>query len=354
MIVSCAVDHTTADLQVRERFSFPPAQTGALLIRLKEKTPELEGCILLSTCNRTELYLCGGVPDPAKLLLNLAGLPNQYRTALVCRNQKDSIRHLMEVAAGLCSRVLGEDQILGQVKREIVTAREAKTMCPQLETLFRLAVTAGKKVKSTARLTPLNVSVASKAVEKLDEQLGGLAGKRALVIGSGEIGRLVAAALLRKRCEVTVTLRSHRHGTVSVPEGCASVLFQNRYDMMSRCDLVVSATASPHCTITADSLRGCESLPGLMLDLAVPRDIEPTVEERYGLPILNVDDLGGETGPDPVQMKKVQAILEDGIRRYGEWEQYRNLLPLLKDIKGIAVKHLSFTVVEDAKRVRDH
>lgn len=164
---------------------------------------------------------------------------------------KTPVRHLMEVASGLRSRIWGEDQIISQVKDAIALAREAGCTDGVLETLFRSAISAGKEVKTEVRLTAVPTSAASMAVELLAAKLGDLAGKKALVIGNGEMGRLSASLLQQAGCEVWVTLRTYRHGETIVPPGCGVVPYEERFHHMEGCDFLISATTSPHYTVTA-------------------------------------------------------------------------------------------------------
>ncbi|MCD8377037.1 MAG: glutamyl-tRNA reductase, partial [Oscillospiraceae bacterium] len=202
------LEHSRVPIQVREILSFTRAVTRALTGRVREM-PGVSGCVLLSTCNRTELYisapepLCPGALLCAAAEVDYAPFAGAFYT---CRDQ-EAVRHLLEVAAGLRSRVWGEDQIITQVKDAIALARSVHAADAVLETLFRIAVAAGKQVRAQARMTALPVSAASQAVELLAAQTD-LNGKRALVIGNGEMGRLAASLLRGRGCRVTVTLRT--------------------------------------------------------------------------------------------------------------------------------------------------
>lgn len=325
MILSSAVDYTSAGLELRERFAFSSSKALEAMRLLRSSCPDLDGCILLSTCNRTELYVsASGCPDSAGLLCELAGIARgEVGNSVITRGKEDSIRHLMEVTAGLCSQVLGEDQILGQVKAAISLAREAQAMDASLESLSRLAVTAAKKIKTSVRLTPVAGSAAFQAIELAAARLGGLEHRKALVIGNGEMGRLSAELLQQRGCDVTVTVRSYKRGEVKLPEGCAAVSYLDRYAAMENCDILVSATTSPHYTVTAREFSRCGRKPSILLDLAVPRDMEPEIQDRFHISILNVDDLGSKAGPDSETLAKARLIIDDAIDRYGRWEYYR-------------------------------
>ena len=218
------LDWHKAPIDLREQLSFTRNQVLELDRRLSRREG-VEGCVLLSTCNRTELYLScgeGPMPDPGRLLCAEAGVEySPFAAAFVTRTGEEAARHLMEVAGGLRSQIWGEDQIVTQVKGAVQTAREAGTADGVLETLFRNAAAAGKEIKTKVRFIGVPRSAARSAVDRLEAHLGGLKGRKALVIGNGEMGRLSASLLYEAGCAVTVTLRSYHHGETVVPAGCA-------------------------------------------------------------------------------------------------------------------------------------
>ena len=331
-------------ISLREGLSFTKSQVVELDRRIW-RHPAVEGCVLLSTCNRTELYLScgeGAAPDPAALLCEAAGAdPAPFAAAFERAEGGEAARRLMEVAGGLRSQIWGEDQILTQVKGALTAAREAGTADGVLETLFRTAAAAGKELKTRVRLAGVPRSAAQSAVERLEQAAGGLAGKRALVIGNGEMGRLAAALLVRAGCAVTITLRSYHHGQTVVPPGCAVVPYDDRYQAMEGMDLLISATTSPHYTVSAAALEAAVSPPRLLADLAIPRDIEPAVGDLPGLTLWNVDDLGVAVDRD--LPPEGAAILEKYLDRLEQWENYRACLPGLERVKQAVVARVLST-----------
>ena len=337
------LDWRKAPIGLREALSFTRSRVVEL-DRLLRAAEGVDGCVLLSTCNRTELYLScasGAEPEPGALLCAAAGLPYApFAGAFVTRTGEEAARHLMEVAGGLRSQIWGEDQILTQVKGAAAAAREAGTADGVLEILFRNAAAAGKEIKTKVPLTGVPRSAAQSAVERLARDAGGLEGKRALVIGNGEMGRLSAALLHRLGCAVTVTLRTYRHGETVVPAGCAVAPYEERYAAMKGVDLLLSATTSPHYTISARELAAVEDHPRLLADLAIPRDIEPAVGELPGVTLYNVDSLGVDT------RREVPAaaaeIVERHLEQMAQWENYRSCLPGLERVKqAVAARVLS-------------
>ena len=342
-----------APISLREGLSFTRSRVVELDRRIW-RHPAVEGCVLLSTCNRTELYLScgtGAAPDPAALLCEAAGAdPAPFAGVFERAEGRDAARRLMEVAGGLRSQIWGEDQILTQVKGALTAAREAGTADGVLETLFRTAAAAGKELKTRVRLAGVPRSAAQSAVERLEQAAGGLTGKRALVIGNGEMGRLAATLLVRAGCAVTVTLRSYHHGQTVVPPGCAVAPYDGRYGAMEGMDILLSATASPHYTVSAAALEAAAHPPRLVVDLAIPRDVEPAAGELPGLTLWNVDDLG--VAADRDLPAEGEAILARYLDRLDQWENYRACLPGLERVKQAVVARVLSTDL-DGPEARD-
>lgn len=329
----------SAPFEEREKLSLVRGQVQAMLPRIAEQT----GCaaVLLATCSRTELYLHAegerALPDPAEALCRAAGVA---ASAFVTRLEgADAVRHLMHVAAGMQSQIFGDDQIVSQVKDAVALAREAKTTDAVLDTLFRRAVTAGKRVRTETRLTGVPASAAEVGVRRAERFFGSLAGRRAVVIGNGEMGRLAARALVRAGSEVTVTLRTYRHGETLVPQGCGTVPYDRRLDAIEGADLVVSATTSPHFTLTAAQMQTLLCPPRLLLDLAMPRDIESTAAGAQTA-LFNLDDLGDLGDADDTSRETAECILDEETREFFAWLNYRAALPLIAKIKSAAIERV--------------
>ena len=329
----------SAPFEEREKLSLVRGQVQAMLPRIAEQT----GCaaVLLATCSRTELYLHAegerALPDPAEALCRAAGVA---ASAFVTQREgADAVRHLMHVAAGMQSQIFGDDQIVSQVKDAVALAREAKTTDAVLDTLFRRAVTAGKRVRTETRLTGVPASAAEVGVRRAECFFGSLAGRRAVVIGNGEMGRLAARALVRAGSEVTVTLRTYRHGETLVPQGCGTVPYDRRLDAIEGADLVVSATTSPHFTLTAEQMQTLLCPPRLLLDLAMPRDIESTAAGAQTA-LFNLDDLEDLGDADDTSRETAECILDEETREFFAWLNYRAALPLIAKIKSAAIERV--------------
>ncbi len=345
------LDYDRAPVALRERLSFTK-NAVADLDRALAGRPGVEGAVLLSTCNRTEVYLSGGVEalEPGALLCQAAGADYAlFAPAMVTRRGEDCVRHLMEVSCGLRSQILGEDQILTQVKTALTLSREAGAADGVLETLFRTAAACGKAGKSAGRLSAVGSSAAHQAAEALERALGPLTGKRVLVIGNGEMGRLAASLLREAGCAVTVTLRSYRHGETIVPAGCAVAAYEERYGAMEQAEAVVSATVSPHYTVAAAPFGALKTKPRVLVDLAIPRDIQPEIGGEFpGVVLWNIDDLRPQGEADSEALWRVRGTVEAHMERFRQWSVYRESLPALEEVKAAVLQRVRGLEAEEA------
>ena len=319
------IDYHLASIDLREQFSFTDDMLTDAHSRLKDM-PGIQGAVLISTCNRTELYVSADDKiDTFALLCDLAGVAGRggrHYTA----HSLDVMRHLCGLAGGLKSQILGEDQIISQVKAAISTARELGAADSVLEVLFRESIAAAKKIKSEIPLGIREDSIVHRALEAIEKH-GDI--KRALVIGNGEIGRLMTKTLIENDYHTTMTLRTYRHGQTIVPPGAHTVDYTARYDKLNDCDVLISATRSPHHTIAAGQIKKDTAYPRLWLDLAVPRDIDPDIVTRLpGAVYYDVDALStGESYKNRAE-KEAQAdeIIEKYVADFDKWLSYQHVM----------------------------
>ncbi len=352
------IDWETANMDRREAFSFTDGQAGRLCRQIRQ-IDGVEGCVLLSTCNRTELYISGAAQLlPAEILCRAARAEGA-ETLLSVRTGDNAARHLMRVACGLCSQILGEDQIVSQVKRAYAIAHEAQCTDAVLSQLFRLAVTAGKRSRTQVRLSAAPLSAAGCAVAMMEE-MGDLNGKRALVIGNGEMGRLASSLLVARGCDVTVTLRTYRHGQTIVPAGCKTISYDARMERIETSDILLSATTSPHYTVTRADMERLARIPAVICDLSVPRDIDPGIRDMDEVQVfLDMDSMRKQDAYVNAEDRgQVEAIIEEEMAALARWTAYRDALPLMDELCRLAARRVTdgydFAVLsegEDAQTV---
>ena len=337
-IVMSGLDCHRASIALRERLAFSRQQVRSLLLWLRQQ-PGVDGCVLLSTCNRTELYLSGEAETPWRLLCRGAGVPEaELEPYFVTRAGADAARHLMEVACGLHSQILGENQIITQVRTAMELAQEEKTADPVLSALFRRAVTAGKRARTEVCVTRGVPSMGTRCRDVLRQELGDLEGKKIVVIGNGQMGRLAAELLQEAGARVQVTLRTYRHGQTVVPAGCASVPYEERFSAMEGVDALVSATASPHYTLTLAQLQAMRQPPKVAVDLAVPRDIDPACAGM--LRCYDTDTLGAGGPGSPEELMAMRAIAGEELAKFFQWQRRQTAperppkFPLFLDLTG--------------------
>ena len=225
------IDYKKASVDVRAQFSFTKKNTVAALENLK-KEPGILGCIILSTCNRMEIWASTGEDWKGSLYEFLCREkekdPDEFRQYFVSRKEEEAVEHLFYLTSGLKSQILAEDQIITQVKDALALSREAYCTDNVLEVLFRMAVTAAKKVKTQVSFSRANSSVIHQAIERLENQGFSIQGKTCMVIGNGEMGKVTALALKEAGADVTVTVRQYRSGIVTIPQGCDRINYGER------------------------------------------------------------------------------------------------------------------------------
>ena len=314
------IDYEKADLDTRSLFAFQHHAALEGMMYLKE-TYHLSGVVILSTCNRTEVYI--SVDEERQDLLDMVCdlkdiSPELYRNMVVERRGQDAIHHLFLLACGMKSKVFGEDQIITQVKKALSDAREVQTTDRNLEKLFQTAITAAKKVKSTVRLTAIKTSVIQQMKEVLEEKKGSLSGVKCLVIGNGETGRLAATCMVEEGALVTVTVRNYKTRKVEIPKGCKVVDYADRYEHLQDFEIVISATTSPHHTVKYEDCAHLlqDGTHRYLIDLAVPRDISSKFREEDYVTTYDIDSLGGVS--EKVQDNQAVELAMDIIREQEE------------------------------------
>lgn len=343
-IILAYLDYKSADIALREKVSFTETKTREVISDIK-KNYNISGVILLSTCNRTELYISYHDVEkisPAEILCKQVGLKDEKAIALFnIKHDEEAILHLMEVACGLQSMVLCEDQIITQIKNAALIAREEKTSDSVLETLFRFSATAAKKAKTQVKIKAVPNSAAERAIDFLADKYD-LKYKKVLVIGNGETGRLCCKRLKALGSEVTITLRKYKHGETIVPYGCSTISYDERAEYLSKVEVVVSATSSPHYTINYEMLEKLELKPRYFMDLALPRDIEPSIANIEGLQCYNIDDIYEDsTKINEEEILKIKEIIKDYHLQFKKWNTIHRGAKSINNIKKLTFQKVS-------------
>ena len=350
-----SISHKTAPLEVRELFAFTKEKQAELGRILREEGGAAES-VIIATCNRTEIYTYFDVAQDKKknvftrlqeLILRESGavaLKEDVSDYLRFYQDRKAVHHLLSVTAGLDSMVVGEDQILGQVKQAHGLAQEAGNSGKYLNTLFRYAVTCAKRIKTDTDLSKTSVSTATLAVKAAEEAFGGsLEGKNVMVIGgTGQIGGIVLKNLYSlKGLRIYSTLRNVTltHDAHRKSESDTVIDYKERYDYIDDMDVIISATASPHYTLTGTKVK--ERLrtdkTRVFVDLAVPVDIEESIAEFPHTFFYNMDDF--KELAEANNRAKKEAVQQAGeiLEEYEEdfmcWMIFQQAVPRLQEVK---------------------
>ena len=366
-----------AEINVRQCFAFTKNAMMAAMENMKQRK-EIKGCVMLSTCNRMELWVSlskNAVLDLPEYICTLKELDaGSYKKFLKVREGEEAVRHLFLLSAGMKSQIVGEDQILTQIKEAAAFAREQECMDHVLEVLFRMAVTAGKQVKTEVPMDKANFSAAHQAIHFLKGKGVSFTGKKALVIGNGEMGRLTAQALMEEGCDVTVTVRQYRSGIVLIPPGAKRINYGERYTYVPECDFIFSATASPNFTITKEGLSICginncdiekEEIENsriescvigkkqIYVDLAVPRDIEESIAAFSNISLYDMDSFHMEEKSERMkeQYRQAEAILNTHQKAFYDWQESRDLVPKIQQIGTASGKEFCWRMEKELKEL---
>jgi len=347
------VSHLTAPVEIRERFAFAPSEAELALGGLRFRS-EVQEAVLLSTCNRTEIYVCPGgsqhVQKAAQRVLSekageVVGGTGQY---LYRHDGMASVRHLYRVAGGLDSLVLGEAEIQGQVKEAYARAGRSPDTPPLagpiLHRLFQSALAAGGRIRSTTPIGEGAASVASVAVGLARKIFGGLEGRQVMILGAGPTAELVVEALGRDGIRgLVVSNRTYERARelASRLSGHA-VRFDEMSFELAKTDILIASTAAPHPLVTRDGFRrareGSQRGPLLILDLAIPRDVEPEVGSEANVFLYNVGHLHEIMDDNLLKRRssvpEAEAIVEEYARDFLHWYGARGVVPVIRSLRG--------------------
>jgi glutamyl-tRNA reductase len=362
-LLAIGVSHKTAPVEVRERLALPEGRALEFLRDLRGAA-EVHEAVAISTCNRTELYMVVGDPVEAEstvlaMLARQAGIrPTGLATAIYSHRNCDAARHLYRVASGLESMIIGEAEIQGQVKRAYETALERETAGPLTNRLFRAALETGKRVRTETAIGERQLSLPAVAVALAREELGELSGREVVIVGTGETSELTARALADSGVRTVFVASRRRDRALSLARryGGTSLSFDELPDALLHADIVVAATASPHLLLEARELASVMEerggRPMLLIDLAVPRDIDASCADIEGVSLHDIDDLQAVATRNRKvrqgEARKADGIIEEEIQRFAVWLGSLEVLPTLAALRTHAIEIAEQVLSENA------
>lgn len=350
MIGLIGLNYKKAPIHIREKFSFSENETESFVAQLTEST-EVENVLVLSTCNRTEIYFYTETKENSEIFNKLRHTLSQFKNTDVELSQyfythsnKQAAGHLFKVAAGLDSLVLGEDQIIGQIKTAYFGQKEKRPLGKVLMRLFEKAIEAGKKVRSQTTINTGASSISAAAVDTALKHYGKeIKEQNVLMIGAGETGSLVVQSLAKhgfKSLYIANRTKSKAEDLAQRYNGTAVNLKEFR-DVLNFTDIVLVATNAPHPVITTNMIRklnpDAKHREKLLIDLSVPRNISQAVSKAEGITLYSVDDLQQiiqQTSQiRQSAVKNAEAIIGELLEEFTEWYEVQKLTPTIIKIK---------------------
>ena len=347
-LLALGISHKTAPVALRERLAFTEAQAvefaGSALL-----STDVRETVVISTCNRTEVYAVVG--DSVRAESDLLGLlaqraeirPTELAESIYSPRNCDAARQLYRVTAGLESMIVGEAEIQGQVRRAHEAALRAGCTGPLSNRLFSAALTTGKRVRSETAIGTGRASVPSVAVDLALSVLGGLAERHVVILGAGETSELTARALAEQGAGTIFVANRHADRALHLAErfGGSVVGLDGLPEQLLKADIALCSTASPHPIVgreeLAEVMRQRDSKPLLLIDIAVPRDIDPHCAEIEGVSLYDIDDLQAVIARNldnrAGEVPRAQEIVEEEIQRFARWLGQLDVLPTVSALR---------------------
>lgn len=337
------INHRTAPVAVREKVSCAPSETPELAARLRELAAARE-VVVLSTCNRTELYVVDGEGDPVgvaheRLDERLGDDASKYTYV---HRDRDVADHLFHVASGLDSMILGEAQIHGQVRT--AWERSRPTAGPVLNRLFQTALQVGGRVRNETAIGRGAASVSSAAVQLAKQIFGSLAGRRAMILGAGEMAELALECLVSEgvRAAIVANRTFERAGELAGRHGARAMRFEECWAAVDDVDLIICSTAAPHPVVLPENLRGAVKRRGdqplCVLDIALPRDVDPAVGKLDNVFLYDLDDLRAVVAATIEERRKdlppAEQLIGEEVARFWDWMAGLAAVPVLKSFRA--------------------
>jgi glutamyl-tRNA reductase len=351
-LLAIGVSHKTAPVEVRERLALPDARATEFIRDLRA-CAEVQEAVAVSTCNRTELYLVVGDPVEAEsgalsMFASQAGIrPTELAASIYSYRNCDAARHLYRVTSGLDSMIVGEAEVQGQVRRAYEAAQIQASVGPLTNRLFEAALATGKRVRSETAIGERHLSLPAVAVALARERLGELSGRTVVVVGTGETSELAARALTDSGARTVFVASRRRDRAIALARrfGGDSVSFDELPLALEAADILVTATASPHLLLEAPELSEVmqrrAGRPLLLIDLAVPRDIDSACQEIEGVSLHDIDDLQAVIARNrtvrQAEARRAEGIVEEEINKFAVWLGSLEVLPTISALRKRAV-----------------
>jgi glutamyl-tRNA reductase len=347
-LLALGISHKTAPVALRERLAFSELQAGEFAERAI-RTSEVREAVVISTCNRTEVYLVVG--DPVRAEADVLGLlaqhadirPTELAETIYSPRNCDAARQLYRVTSGLESMIVGEAEIQGQVRRAHETAAAAGCTGPLSNRLFTAALSTGKRVRAQTGISAGRASVPSVAVELALGVLGGLADRHVVILGAGEMSELTARALSDQGADTIFVANRHASRALGLARryGGSVVGLERLPDQLLLADIVLCSTASPQPIVGREELalvmHERQARPLLLIDIAVPRDVDPACAELEGVSLYDIDDLQGVVARNldtrSGEIARAQEIVEEEIHRFARWLGQLDALPTVTALR---------------------
>lgn len=334
------VNHNNTPINIRENVSFTDTQKIEGINFLLDNG--IEESIILSTCNRSEVYIySNNILDKVEVVKNFYqdffDVEN-IEKFLFNKTGEEAIKHVFNVSAGLDSLVLGEDQILGQVKDAHDFARQLGSSKKVFNKLFREAVTVSKDIKTTTKISHQPLSISYIGIKCLKEKMGSLENKNALVIGLGKMSKLAMKHLEEEKLNnIYVTNRSYEKlkNIQDEYKNLIPIKYEDRYEVMDKVDIVISATASPHTVLKKDEMPKTSNKL-IMMDIALPRDIDKNLNEFENIEVYDIDDLKKISEANDKKRRELasigELIIDEKIEEFNEWLDTIKIDPTIQSL----------------------
>jgi glutamyl-tRNA reductase len=364
-LLALGISHKTAPVALRERLAFSESEASEFA-RQATATAEVHEAAVISTCNRTEVYLVVGDPvraesDVLGLLARRASIrPTELAEAIYSPRNCEAARQLYRVTAGLESMVVGEAEIQGQVRRAHEVAMQAGCTGPLMNRLFAAGLTAGKRVRSETDIGSSRVSIPSVAVDLALSVLDGLEGRHVVILGAGDTSELMARALADQGADTIFVANRHADRALSLAQrfGGSVVGLDKLPDQLLLADIVLSSTSSPHPIVGGEELALVmaerKGQPLLLIDIAVPRDIDPECGELEEVILYDIDDLQAVVAHNlntrAEEVPRALEIIEDEIHRFARWLGQADALPTVAALREHGNSLVEQVLAENADR----